>query len=463
MAMNRREFILASAAGMLGGNLFALGRARASAPLRLTAAAGEHRFLPQQVGAAKLLQYNQSTPGPLLRLAQNQTSEIQFINALDEPSSVHWHGLRIDNAMDGVADLTQAPVMPGESFLYRLRPPDAGTYWYHTHMRSWAQQALGLAGVLIVDEIEPPQVDRDLVCAIDDWRLDDQLQFDRGSLGALHDWAHEGRVGNVFTVNGKVLESFEVAAGERVRLRLVNIANARIMDLLLNEPSASVIAIDGQPVQPYPLPQGRLTLGPGGRIDLMIDMTGQPGQASLLELVSRGYAYEIARFEYAAAPRRENLLDAPIALPPNPLNAQRLPDRFERVPLLMEGGAMGRLSAAEYRGKTTSLRQLAREHRLVWAFNGVAGMPEEPLFRVPRGTGVSLETENATRWPHAMHVHGHHVQYDRSPGIWRDTVLFDGDERGAMKFVADNPGKWLIHCHMVEHMAGGMVTWFEVT
>ena len=455
--------MLAGAAGLIGGNLFAIGNARASTVTRLTAAPGEHRFLPDQAQASRLLQYNQSTPGPLLRLPQHQTTDIRFTNNLDEASSVHWHGLRIDNAMDGVADLTQPPVMPGESFLYRLTPPDAGTYWYHTHMRSWVQQALGLAGVLIVDEAEPPQVDHDLVCALDDWRLDDDLQFDRASLGALHDWAHEGRTGNVFTVNGKVLETYRVAAGERVRLRLVNIANSRVMNLLLHEAAASVIAIDGQPVKPYPLEKGGITLGPGGRMDLMIDMTGEPGQASLLEQVHRGYAYEVARFEYAASPKRNELLDTPIALPPNPLNAQNLPSDFKRVPLTMEGGAMGRMAEAEYQGQTMSLRDLARQHSLVWALNGIAGKPEEPLFRVPRGTAISLETKNATRWPHAMHLHGHHVQYDRSPGIWRDTVLFDGQESGAMQFVADNPGKWLIHCHMVEHMAGGMVTWFEVT
>ena len=108
------------------------------------------------------------------------------------------------------------------------------------------------------------------------------------------------------------------------------------------------------------------------------------------------------------------------------------------------------------------IRELVK-HRQVWALNGIAGMPAEPLFRVPRGSAISLEIDNNSRWPHAMHLHGHHCQTSREPDIWRDTVLFDREERGSMRFIADNPGKWLIHCHMVEHMAGGMVTWFEVT
>ena len=89
-------------------------------------------------------------------------------------------------------------------------------------------------------------------------------------------------------------------------------------------------------------------------------------------------------------------------------------------------------------------------------------MPREPLFRVKSGTAVRLEAVNDNAWPHVMHVHGHHFVHDKSPGIWRDSVLFERGETGTMSFIADNPGKWLIHCHMVEHMAAGMAAWFEV-
>jgi FtsP/CotA-like multicopper oxidase with cupredoxin domain len=301
---NRRDFLKASAAGLLGASLLHPIRGQASvAPFKLTASEGEVVF-----------GYNQSIPGPVIRIPQGRESIIQFHNALDEPSSVHWHGLRIDNAMDGVPHVTQPPVLPGERFEYRLQPPDAGTYWYHTHMRSWAQLALGLAGVLIVEEDEPPRVDRDLVFAIDDWRLDRKMQFDTNSLGSMHDWSHGGRLGNYITVNGAAEPVFEVARGERIRLRLVNIANARVMHMLFNEPAISVVAIDGQPVEPFAPESGRIRLAPGQRADLIIDMSADAGSRSAIEVVIGEYAYEIATFVYRQQAKREQLLETPIRL-----------------------------------------------------------------------------------------------------------------------------------------------------
>ena len=197
-------------------------------------------------------------------------------------------------------------------------------------------------------------------------------------------------------------------------------------------------------------------------MDLIIDMTADPGHRSLIELVIGEYAYEVASFEFAEIARREQLPDTPIALSPNPLSKTVLPDVLEHIPLLMEGGAMGGMRSATYEGREMEIRELVK-HNKIWAINGIVGMPEKPLFRVKRGTAISLDVNNDNSWPHAMHIHGHHFIYDKTPGFWRDTALFSRGEQGSMAFIADNPGKWLIHCHMVEHMAGGMVTWFEVT
>ena len=461
----RRSFLKAGAAGLVGSTLLkstASFSGISEAPLRLRAEQGNKKFRANQGQATQVMAYNQSIPGPVIRIPQGRESVIQFHNALEEASSVHWHGLRIDNAMDGVPGMTQDAVLPGETFEYRFTPPDAGTYWYHSHQRSWAQLALGLAGVLIVDEDDPPFVDQDLIFAIDDWRLDDAMQMDTQSLGSLHDWSHGGRLGNVITVNGETDKRISVASGERIRLRLINIANARTMNLLFNEPEISVVAVDGQPVKPFIVDKGKIILASGQRIDLIIDMTGDPGHHSLIELVIGEYAYEVARFEFAQTPKRDRLLDNPIALSPNPLSKTVLPNTFEHIPLLMQGGAMGGMRSATFEGQEMGMRELVK-HKKIWAINGIAGLPEKPLFSVKRGTAISLDVNNDNNWPHAMHIHGHHFITDKTPEFWRDTVLFSRGEQGSMAFIADNPGKWLIHCHMVEHMAGGMVTWFEVT
>src|SRR5690242_2238436 len=117
--------------------------------------------------------YDGTVPGPELRVRQGEPVRITVVNKLDEDTTVHWHGIRLPNAMDGVPGLTQKPIRPGESFVYQFTPPDAGTFWYHPHADTLQQLGHGLAGPLIVEEREPIAVDRDLLWFIEDWRLDD--------------------------------------------------------------------------------------------------------------------------------------------------------------------------------------------------------------------------------------------------------------------------------------------------
>ncbi|HEA25848.1 MAG TPA: hypothetical protein ENH92_01865 [Ectothiorhodospiraceae bacterium] len=199
--------------GMLSNMTLAWAQNR-NATILLSASKGAVKFASEQEIATQVMHYNGSIPGPVIRVPQGEESIIQFSNHLPEATSIHWHGLRISNEMDGVPGMTQEPIPAGRDFEYCFTPPDAGTYWYHTHQRAWDQLSRGLAGVLIVEEDNPPMVDQDLVFSIDDWRLNKQLQIDDESLGAMHDWAHGGRMGNMITVNGKFKEQFEVSKGE---------------------------------------------------------------------------------------------------------------------------------------------------------------------------------------------------------------------------------------------------------
>ena len=464
--ISRRRFLQGSATSISLGVMPQLSHAtrQAKGQWRLEAEEITRQFEADEGLPTQLLGFNGSTPGPVLRLPQGEVSEINVSNNLQEPTAVHWHGLRIDNAMDGVPGMTQKAIAPGESFRYLLNPPDAGTYWYHSHHRSWEQMARGLAGVMIIEEKEPPAFDQDIVFAIDDWRLDNNLQLDEASFESLHDWAHGGRLGNYLTVNGASLPKFDVISGQRIRLRIVNIANARIMTLRFPEQPVWEIARDGQPVKPGLIEDRIVTLAPAQRVDLVLDMTGDPGSMAAVEVLVRNQVLEVADFRYHQSERMRGLAEEPLPLPENPLHRINLGAASDTltVPLELEGGAMGRMSDAIFKGKSMSLRELAQQGQ-VWAINGFAGMTEQPLFRVPRGTAVSLEANNNNAWPHGIHVHGHHFQDSREPGIWRDTALLNRGETTSLRFIADNPGQWLIHCHMLEHQAAGMKTWFEVT
>src|SRR5437016_14349839 len=179
--------------------------------------------------------------------------------------------------MDGVPGLTQKPIHPGESFTYEFTPPEAGTFWYHPHADTLQQLGRGLAGALIVEEAEPvPGIDRDLLWLIGDWRLDDDGRI-AGGFGNRMEAGMSGRIGNTVTINGRVPQPFAVRAGERIRLRLVNAALARILALRFDGHQPVLVANDGQPCEPHPLEDGRLLLGPAMRADLILDMAGETG------------------------------------------------------------------------------------------------------------------------------------------------------------------------------------------
>jgi len=223
--------------------------------------------------------YSGTVPGPVLRLPQGEPFRAVVENRLSEPTTEHWHGVRLRNAMEGVPDLTQAAMPPGASFTYDFTPPDAGIYWDHPRADSMQQLGRGLAGALIIEDREPIQVDRELLWVLSDWRLNAEGQLAAG-FGNAMEAAMAGRIGSVTTVNGRVPGQIAVRAGERIRLRLSNTALARIMALRFEQHRVRIIALDGQPVfEPFDPENGRLLLGPAMRADLIIDMSGEPGRS----------------------------------------------------------------------------------------------------------------------------------------------------------------------------------------
>lgn len=460
MILGRRQFLAGSAIVPVVAAMPAFATVGELPALR--AMPGSARLAPPEYPETPIWGYEGGVPGPTLRMRQGERLTRLFVNELPQPSTIHWHGIRIANAMDGVPELTQDAVPPGEEFLYEFTAPDAGTYWYHPHNRTWEQMARGLYGALIVEEPEPPSVDRDEVLLIDDWRMADDASIDE-SFGLMMDWSHAGRLGNWLTVNGSGDFRLPVGHHERLRLRLVNTANARICSLSLDGLEGWIVALDGQPLA-EPTEVGRMTLAPAQRMDLIVDVVAQAGSQASLIFFDRDQSFAIAAFDVEGEARAERLVE-PDPLPVNPIPALGLLDDAPLTRLHMEGGAMGGMRGAMMGGRMMGMRQLVDAGR-VWSFNGRADMPEEPLISAAAGETVRIEMINDTPWPHAMHLHGHHfreVSADGEFGPLRDTLLMDRDETAEIAFVADNPGDWLLHCHMLEHSAGGMMTWLRVT
>lgn len=459
LSLSRRAFC----AGLAGA---AFARpAAAQGGETLTAGVSSVQLAPPGYGQTEVWSYDGTLPGPVLRARQGARMTRRLVNALEVPTSVHWHGIRIDNAMDGVAGLTQAPVLPGDTFDYDFALPDAGTYWYHAHTNSMEQVARGLSGALIVDEPAPPDVDRDEVLLLDDWLLDPETALIDDSFDQPMRMSHGGRIGNLITTNGRFDLSIPVARHSRMRLRLINASNARIFPLQLAGLRGWTVALDGMPLAaPEPL-EDVLVLAPAQRADLIVDVTAEAGETARLVRIGNDdqpaaqVAFPVAG-STAQAPRA-----APAALPPNPGGSFGALADARPLRLVMSGGAMGRMDSAFLGGERLGFRELAARGRF-WAFNEMAEMTQAPLADLSRDEPVRLEIVNETVFAHAMHLHGMHfreIRAGRPVGPMRDTLLVAAQETRAIGFIADNPGDWLFHCHMLSHAESGMMTWVRVT
>jgi FtsP/CotA-like multicopper oxidase with cupredoxin domain len=395
--------------------------------------------------------YNGAVPGPELRFKQGERLRVEVENALGAGTTVHWHGVRLPNAMDGVPNLTQAPIAPnGGKFVYEFDLPDAGTFWYHPHLGSPEQVARGLYGALIVEERNPPAMDRDVVWVLSDWRLDREARLVE-SFGNPMDASHAGRIGNTVTVNGAIRDTFAVRAGERIRLRLINASNARIYAPIFEGHSPRILALDGQPVANL---NQRVVLGPGMRADLALDCTGAPGSRHrVIDDFYAQRAYEVLKLEYSAEKPIRAAFEPLPQLAPNPLAAPDLA-KAERHRIAFGGGMMGALPSQ-------------REHQgLFWTVNGRPISEHEhhrePILSLRRGQSYRVELVNDTAWHHPIHLHGH-VFRVLTADHWADAVLLDPRSRTEIAFVADNPGDWMLHCHVLEHQASGMMAVVRVS
>lgn len=413
--------------------------------------------------------YNGQIPGPTIRAEQGTTFTVVTTNRIDLPTTIHWHGVRLQSRFDGTPGMSQDPIRPTETFRYEVTVPDDGVFWYHPHMREDVQLDLGLFGNIVVlpegQSLESTPAPLTLA-------LDDILLQDDGSLMPYgkdgENYSLMGRFGNLLLANGAPKPRLSVDAGTQ-RLYITNVANVRTFRLSIDGASMKVIGGDvgfGIPYEP-----DEIVIGPAERV--IVDVTfPAAGEYALLHR-SPTETSTVATF----AVRDPNGIPA-TASPADDLpgdiasHRSRAPDKTLRISLngghrhgnLDETGiewedSMPELNAGSHRGNT--------EWRLVDDDTGKINM--QIAWRFTRGQLVKIRLKSDFEsMQHPIHFHGQRFLViasngkDVDDGQWKDTYLLRAGETADIVLEASNPGWWMFHCHIAEHLQNGMMGTFFV-
>ncbi|MEV6851733.1 multicopper oxidase family protein [Actinoplanes sp. NPDC051411] len=363
---------------------------------------------------------NGQTPGPVIHAVRGQLVQVTLVNAnVPDGVTLHWHGVDVPNAEDGVAGVTQDAIGPGRSFVYRFVVPDAGTYWYHSHQVSDAQVRGGLFGALVVSG--------------------DAVASDVDQVLAVHTF--DGRR----TLNGVPgVSSLSAAPGRVVRARLINTDSGPLRAWVSGVSSFRVAAVDGRAVVgPSDISAKSVLVTAGGRVDLLFAAPGRVDVGAGAALASAGLAAGVQ------PPATLDLLTygTPAPLGFDPAAATRNFDyRIGRRIGFLDG-----------------------KPGLWWTINGHE-FPDVPMFMVSTGDIVRMTISNSSGEVHPMHLHGHHAVVLSRNGAaatgspwWFDSLDVGDGDTYVIAFVADNPGIWVDHCHNLKHAADGLIAHLAYT
>jgi suppressor of ftsI len=446
--------------------------------------------------------FNGQQPGPLIEVQRGSEITVVLANRLPQPTTVHWHGVRLDNANDGIPGLTQPAVPPGGTFTYRLRFPDAGVYWYHPHVREDVQQELGLYGNLLVrtradDEYGP--VNQEAVLMLDDLLVGNGGQVPLGRESPTH--ALMGRFGNVLLVNGEPRYGLRVRRGEVVRFFLTNAANARTFNLSFPGARMKVVASDVGPYEREAWVES-VVIAPAERYVVNVRFD-RPGTVPLVNRV-RGLDHLYGRFfdesdtlgrvevgrervgrdlgrrfgtlrrNTAAAAELERYRRAAEHAPAKTLvltlETQGLPPLSQR---LMQLDSIY-FPPVEWSGTMPMMNWASTGRQVRWILRdsetGRENMNIDWRFR--RGQPVRIRLVSRRESVHAMqhpiHLHGQRFLVLAVNGVpnvnlvWKDTVLVPAGGTVDILLDPSNPGRWMGHCHIAEHLSAGMMMTFVV-
>jgi FtsP/CotA-like multicopper oxidase with cupredoxin domain len=464
--------------------------------------------------------FNGQWPGPLIRVDRAATIVVDFTNRIDLPTAVHWHGIRLDNRFDGVPHVTQDPVAPGGSFRYVVRFPDAGIYWYHPHHREDIQQDLGLYGNLLVRSTDPgffAPAHREEVLMLDDFLVaDDGTPIPYGREATSH--ALMGRFGNVMLVNGEPTYKLTVKRGEVVRFYLTNAANTRPFNLSIDGARLKLVGgdvgklereewVDNVVISPaerwvvdarferagtativnrvQAIDHGRGLFFP--EIDTLgvVTVVDEPATPNLrasfeqlrtnAEVVAeiskvlgrrsevRGEQHSAGTWTQDPGPRTSKELQLT-------LRTSNLPFGLVQVMRL----DTGYVNPVEWSGTMPMMDWLTSGNDVEWVLRDPATGKENMAidWTFERGDVLRLRLSNDRHTLHPMqhpiHIHGQRFLVLAQNGVasqnlvWKDTFLLPVGWTADLLVEMSNPGRWMLHCHIAEHLEAGMHTVFTV-
>jgi FtsP/CotA-like multicopper oxidase with cupredoxin domain len=437
----------------------------------------------------RMLAYNGAIPGPTLRVAQGSELTVRFTNQMDLETTVHWHGLRLDNRFDGVPEGAhhgmQAPIPEGGTFTYRLRFPDPGIHWYHPHMREDYTQEHGLYGNILVVPSDPdywPRVNREVTLVVDDVLMarGQIAQFSRSEANRIA----MGRFGNVMLVNGETSWQLSARKGEVVRFYLLNTANVRVFNVHIPGARMKLVGADGGRVEREEFVD-RVLIAPSERaiVDVLFERGGEfaiehrtPDKTYLLGVANVSDQEAEQSFEREFLTLRTNseyateraLLAAEL---------ERAPDKT--LALIGDMGHGGHHAGKmedgiEWEDTMALMNRLSTPRNMFWKLvdraDGKVNHDIDWSFRIGDRIKIRLVNEPDSDHPmqHPIHFHGQRFLVLSRDGVpnenlaWKDTVLARAGETVDVLLEMTNPGSWMVHCHIAEHLESHMMLTFHV-
>jgi FtsP/CotA-like multicopper oxidase with cupredoxin domain len=446
--------------------------------------------------------FNGEVPGPLIRVPQNATIHVRFHNRIDLPSTIHWHGVRLDNRSDGVPGLTQDSVPSGGDFIYTVHFPDAGIYWYHPHVREDIEQAMGLFGNVRVDSPDRDYyspVNREQMLVLDDLLINADTLIPFGK--EAPDFSLMGRVGNVLTVNGETRYSLSVNRGDVVRFFLTNVSSSRTYNVSFGGAPIKVVASD---VSKFEREQ-RVTsvvIAPAERyvVEVMFDRPGRTAVVNAIQAINH-YAGEFSPevdtlgvVSVAAKAASPSYRAQFTALRSNAAVVRDIdtyrkyfdkpPDKTFRLTVAINSLPLATVqfmnvdtayyAPIEWVDGMPDMNWLSTSKQVRWILRDEATGKEnmDIDWRVPRGSVVKLRLFNDPKsfhpMQHPIHLHGQRMLVIARDGVptenrvWKDTAIIPVGSTVDVLIDASNPGDWMLHCHIAEHLGAGMMAVMHV-